>query len=118
MCLSLFLLTVSPTAPTPLKSYRLNLCLTPSNKTCSPNDNDPLLYVAGDKCSESHLQFSLGSDGVLRHSCSGKMVCPEGSYNGAKIVVSSSCTAEDSKFERTPGKCYQVVFHCNVVFIH
>ena len=97
------LLTVSPTAATPLKSYGLNLCLTPSNKTCSPPDNDRLVYVAGDKCSESHLQFSLGSDSVLRHSCSGKMVCPQNGNNGAKIVVSSSCTVDYSKFERTPG---------------
>lgn len=95
---------VSPTAATPLKSYGLNLCLTPSNKTCSPPDNDRLVYVAGDKCSESHLQFSLGSDSVLRHSCSGKMVCPQNGNNGAKIVVSSSCTVDYSKFERTPGR--------------
>jgi len=91
----------SPAAPTPLKSYGLDYCLTPSNKSCSPPDNDPLVYVPGDKCSESHLQFSLGSDGVLRHSCSGKMVCPESS---AKIVVSGSCSADNSKFERTPGR--------------
>ncbi|KAJ7351655.1 hypothetical protein OS493_036205 [Desmophyllum pertusum] len=97
---------VSPSAPTPLKSYGLDLCLTPSNKTCSPGDNDPLVYISGSLCSESHLQFTLGLDGVLRHSCSGKMVCPENgaTNNGAKIVVSGSCKAEDSMFERTPGR--------------
>ena len=98
-----FLLIVNPTAPTPLKSYKLNLCLVPATKSCSPNDDDQLEWASGDKCSESHFQFSLGADGVLRHSCSGKMVCPQGSRNGAKIVVSSSCTADDSKFERTSG---------------
>ncbi|KAJ7386460.1 metalloendopeptidase [Desmophyllum pertusum] len=96
---------VNPSAPTPLKSYGLDLCLTPSTKTCSPGDNDPLVYTGG-SCSESHVQFTLGSDGVLRHSCSGKMVCPENgaTNNGAKIVVSSSCKADDSKFERTSGR--------------
>ncbi|KAL9951078.1 hypothetical protein ACROYT_G043674 [Oculina patagonica] len=97
---------VSPSAPTPLKSYGLDFCLTPSNKTCSPGDNDPLIYISGGLCSESHLQFELGSDGVLRHTCSGKMVCPEngGTHNGARIVVSSTCTVENSKFERTAEK--------------
>ena len=98
-----FPLVVNPTDQTPLKSYKLNLCLVPATKTCSPNDDDQLEWIAGDKCSESHLQFSLGADGVLRHSCSGKMVCPQGSGNGAKIVVSSTCTADNSKFERTSG---------------
>ncbi|KAL9951076.1 hypothetical protein ACROYT_G043672 [Oculina patagonica] len=97
---------VSPSAPTPLKSYGLDLCLTPSDKTCSPGDNDPLIYISGGLCSESHLQFELGSDGVLRHTCSGKMVCPEngGTHDGARIVVSSTCTVENSKFERTAGR--------------
>jgi len=97
--------TVNPTAPTPLMSYGLDLCLTPSSKTCSPGDNELLIYVGG-LCRENHLQFTLGSDGVLRHDCSGNMVCPENgaTHNGAKIVVSSTCTIENSKFERTSGK--------------
>ncbi|XP_073247149.1 uncharacterized protein [Porites lutea] len=94
----------SPTAPTPLKSYGLNYCVTPSNKTCSPVNNDHLIYVAGDKCEDSHLQFSLDSNGVLRHSCSRKMVCPENGNNGAKILLSDSCTTDFSKFERTTEK--------------
>ena len=99
--------TVGPTAQTPLKSYGLDLCLTPSSQSCSPNDNDRLIYKPG-QCTESHFQFTLDADGVLRHSCSGKMVCPEngGDGNGAKIVVSSACKVEDSKFERTSGKIY------------
>ena len=99
------LLSVHPTAPTPLKSYELNnLCLTPSSKTCSPNDNENIIYARGDKCDGQHFQFTLESDGVLRHSCSGKMVCPTGSGNGASLVVSSSCLTSNSKFERTQGK--------------
>jgi len=96
---------VNPTAPTPLMSYGLDLCLTPSSKTCSPGDNERLIYVGG-LCRENHLQFTLGSDGVLRHDCSGNMVCPENgaTHNGAKIVVSSTCTIENSKFERTSGR--------------
>ena len=99
------LLSVHPTAPTPLKSYELNdLCLTPSSKTCSPNDNENIIYARGDKCDGKHFQFTLESNGVLRHSCSGKMVCPTGSGNGASLVVSSSCLTSNSKFERTQGK--------------
>ena len=99
------LLSVHPTAPTPLKSYELNhLCLTPSSKTCSPNDNENIIYARGDKCDGKHFQFTLESNGVLRHSCSGKMVCPTGSGYGASLVVSSSCLTNDSKFERTQGK--------------
>ena len=105
MFLFVSVLLVSPSAPTPLKSYGLDLCLTPSDKTCSPGDNNPLIYISGGLCSERHLQFTLGSDGVLRHHCSGKMVCPENGAinNGARIVVSGSCTVENSKFERTAG---------------
>ncbi|RMX44841.1 hypothetical protein pdam_00009262 [Pocillopora damicornis] len=93
----------SPTEPTPLRSYYLNLCLTTRSKNCTPDDNDLLEYASGDLCLESHFQFTLGADGVLRHTCSGKMVCPEngGTRNGVRIVVSSTCTLEDSKFERT-----------------
>ncbi|XP_074614387.1 uncharacterized protein LOC141874129 [Acropora palmata] len=95
---------VHPTAPTPLKSYLLNyLCLTPSSKTCSPNDTENIIYARGDKCDGKHFQFTLESNGVLRHSCSGKMVCPTGSGNGASLVVSSSCLTSNSKFERTQG---------------
>ena len=98
--------TVNPTAPTPLMSYSLNLCLAPSSKTCSPTDNDPLVYVSGGSCKEKYVQFTLGSDGVLTHNCSGKMVCSANgaTYSSAKIVVSSACTIENSKFERTSGK--------------
>lgn len=96
----------SPTEPTPLRSYYLNLCLTPRSKNCTPDDNDLLEHASGDLCLESHFQFTLGADGVLRHTCSGKMVCPEngGTRNGVRIVVSSTCTLEDSKFERTSGR--------------
>ena len=98
-------LSVHPTAPTPLKSYQINdLCLTPSSKTCSPIDNENIIYARGDKCDGKHFQFTLESNGVLRHSCSGKMVCPTGSRYGASLVVSSSCLTNDSKFERTQGK--------------
>lgn len=99
------LLSVHPTAPTPLKSYKLDdLCLTPSSKTCSPNDSENIIYARGDNCDGKHFQFTLESNGVLRHSCSGKMVCPTGSGNGASLVVSSSCLTNNSKFERTQGK--------------
>ena len=62
-------------------------CLTPSSRSCSPRDNDPL--VLGD-CTEKHFQFSFGSDGVLRHSCSGKMVCPGRKTQARKVSCQQS----------------------------
>ncbi|XP_066014963.1 zinc metalloproteinase-disintegrin-like atrase-A [Pocillopora verrucosa] len=95
----------NPTAPTPLKSYIFDFCLTPSSKSCSPRDNDPIIFVTGSRCSERHFQF-IFKDGLLRHACSGKLVCPEngGTHNGAKIVVSRTCKVADSKLVRTVGR--------------
>ena len=73
--------------------------------------------MAGDKCEDSHLQFSLDSNGVLRHSCSRKMVCPENGNNGAKILLSDSCTTDFSKFERTTGLCNLFCTHFIIRFI-
>lgn len=44
------------------------------------------------------------------------MVCPQSNSNGAKIVVSSSCTVENSKFERTPGQ-YEINDDDEMIFI-
>ncbi|XP_027057790.1 uncharacterized protein LOC113684595, partial [Pocillopora damicornis] len=97
---------VSPTTPTPLKSNNFDLCLAPSSKSCSPRDNELIIFVSGSRCSERHFQFTRGKDGLLRHACSGKLVCPEngGTHNGAKIVVSRTCKVADSKFIRTAGR--------------
>ena len=105
-CFFTFVLTVSPTTPTPLKSNNFDLCLAPSSKSCSPRDNELIIFVSGSRCSERHFQFTRGKDGLLRHACSGKLVCPEngGTHNGAKIVVSRTCKVADSKFIRTAGK--------------
>ena len=105
-CFFTFVFTANPTAPTPLKSYIFDFCLTPSSKSCSPRDNDPIIFVTGSRCSERHFQFTRGKDGLLRHACSGKLVCPEngGTHNGAKIVVSRTCKVADSKLVRTVGK--------------
>ena len=105
-CFFTLVFTANPTAPTPLKSYNLDFCLTPSSKSCSPRDNDPIIFVTGSRCSERHFQFTRGKDGLLRHACSGKLVCPEngGTHNGAKIVVSRTCKVADSKLVRTVGK--------------
>ena len=105
-CFFTFVLTVSPATPTPLKSNNFDLCLAPSSKSCSPRDNELIIFVSGSRCSERHFQFTRGKDGLLRHACSGKLVCPEngGTHNGAKIVVSRTCKVADSKFIRTAGK--------------
>ena len=109
-CFFMFVLTVRPTAPSPIKSYNLDFCLTPSSKSCSPRDNDPIIFVTGSRCSERHFQFTRGKDGLLRHACSGKLVCPEngGTHNGAKIVVSRTCKVADSKFLRVVGKSKEI----------
>ena len=105
-CFFTLVLIVSPTTPTPLKSNNFDLCLAPSSKSCSPRDNELIIFVSGSRCSERHFQFTRGKDGLLRHACSGKLVCPEngGTHNGAKIVVSRTCKVADSKFIRTVGK--------------
>ena len=105
--LSFFLLsTVNPSSPTPLKPYN-GFCLQPEVAACSVPDDTTLLWKPqrGDACEEDFKQFKLGVDGVLIHHCSGKRVCPQdgATGNGAKIVISSKCSAEDSKFVRTTG---------------
>ena len=58
------------------------------------------------------MEFSLDVNGILRHHCSGKMVCPENgaTNNGARLTVSSTCTEENSKFERTAGKPFSLIY--------
>ena len=105
----LFFVTVNPTAPTPLKSYN-DLCLKPEKSSCSPDDGSKIIFTNGGECSEDFMKFNLDENGILRHHCSGKMVCPEDgeTHNGAKVVLSSSCKEEDAKFEKTAGETGQL----------
>jgi len=52
------------------------------------------------------MEFQLDANGTLWHSCSKKRVCPENGNTGnsVRLVISSNCKDEDSKFVRTNGK--------------
>lgn len=54
------------------------------------------------------MEFTLDANGILRHHCSGKKICPEngGTGSGTKIIMSSSCTDAQAKFVRTAGMIY------------
>lgn len=94
---------VSPTAPSPVASYD-GYCVQPEDGSCSPQDGTAIKFGEKGSCSNNFMEFSLDANGVLRHHCSGKMVCPENGNSGAAIKVNSGCTEEDSKFERTAGE--------------
>lgn len=76
--------------------------------TCKPFDDSPLIEKPqqGGMCRENFKQFTLDVNGILRHHCSRKKVCPKdgATHRRASIVISSRCSDEDSKFIRTPGK--------------
>ena len=105
--LSLCLLsTVKPTSPTPIRAYN-DYCLQPKDAGCSPPDDTTVIWKRqqGTACEEDYKQFRLSADGVLYHHCSGKRVCPQkgATRDGAKIVISSKCSEDNSKFVRTKG---------------
>ncbi|KXJ11173.1 Disintegrin and metalloproteinase domain-containing protein 15 [Exaiptasia diaphana] len=93
---------VNPTMPTPLKAYN-DFCIVPKNETCKPSENSRIVFKSGYECKENYMEFKLDSNGILWHECSQHRVCPEngGTWNGVKLVISSSCKDEDSKFVRT-----------------
>ncbi|XP_048582654.1 uncharacterized protein LOC116601185 isoform X2 [Nematostella vectensis] len=83
-------------------------CVQPSLPRCSMPDGTALLYRKGAKdCSEDYQAFLYDQDHVLRHKCSGKLVCPRGSPGnmwGAPLVLTSQCSTDDAKFLRTKRK--------------
>lgn len=87
-----------------VKFYNFDFCFILLNKICWLSDNEYFIWVCSDKCVESYFQFILEVNGVLCYKCSGKMVCFQGSGNGVKIVVSSSCNVNNFKFYRIIGK--------------
>ena len=94
---------MSPTAPSGVKSYD-GYCVQPADGSCEPGDGTKIKFGEKGPCSDSFMEFSLDANGVLRHHCSGKMVCPDNDNNGAVLGVSSGCTEENSKFTRTEGE--------------
>ena len=52
------------------------------------------------------MQFTLSADGILKHHCSGKMICPRKPAKGkwCELMISNRCHPQDAKFERTAGR--------------
>lgn len=80
-------------------------CLQPESASCNPADNSPLVYHQSSRCDKYYMYFTY-KDEVLMHTCSGKRVCPEGRGVTAdmRLVLSSTCDLNVSKFQRTPHK--------------
>ena len=57
---------------------------------------------------ERYMEFRLDANGTLWHHCSQRRVCPENGKtgDGVRLVISSDCKDEDSKFVRTTGETY------------
>ncbi|XP_048584529.1 uncharacterized protein LOC5514577 [Nematostella vectensis] len=96
---------VIATAATPLKAYN-DYCVVPQNASCSPHEGSRIVFRSGYECKEAYMEFSLDATGILRHTCSGRKVCPEGggTSKGTRLVIDSSCSDADATFTRTSGK--------------
>ncbi|KAK3716434.1 hypothetical protein QZH41_016845, partial [Actinostola sp. cb2023] len=92
----------NPTDATPLKPYN-DYCIVPKNETCTPRDKSRIVFKSGSECNQKYMEFRLDANGILWHHCSKRRVCPENGNtgNGARLVISSACKDEDSKFVRT-----------------
>ena len=108
---------MSPASPSPIKSYDGH-CVKPQEGSCSPKDGSRVIFTEKGECAEDFMEFSLDEEGVLRHHCSGKMVCPERDSirNGARLHVSTACNKEDSKYERTAGATWKANHHYAILF--
>ena len=112
MTLCLYLYLVPSNHPTAIQTRDVNtlFCLTPTDVTSCDNFPDgtkiKFLTPSDRNCNKTHMLFSLSTDGILTHHCSGKMVCP--SDDGEYLIISSKCKIEDSQYERT-DKVY--LFH-------
>ena len=91
--------------PTPIITEDLNkregFALSPAVLSCSYVSDTRLLFrrMMITKTEERHLDFVLEPSGLLRHNCTGKLVCPDAF--GEVLIVSASCDPQNAKFERT-----------------
>ena len=94
-----------PSAPTPLLQAS-GMCIKPQRGNCRPPDGTILTLTQTKPCDKSHMQFTLSADGILKHHCSGKMVCPRKPAKGkwCELMISNRCQPQDATFERTAGK--------------
>lgn len=84
-----------------------NLCVKPQGlSSCPSADRTELFYRKPGQCQGGSTKFVLSSDGVLRHHCSRKKICPKGGQGGygVPLVISGNCDKEQSKFERTTSR--------------
>lgn len=97
------------------------MCITPNITDCtSVPDGTKLIYksMPDKNCNHERMLFVHHSDGTLIHKCSGKKVCPG---KDGKLVVSSDCEAETSKFTRTKVLTSWLIVYFTLVlnsFIH
>lgn len=81
-----------------------NLCVKPEGlSNCPSADGTELFYRKQGQCKGAPAKFTLSPDGVLKHHCSRKKICPKGGNGGygVPLVISEKCDNEQSKFERT-----------------
>lgn len=80
-------------------------CLQPASATCNTVDGTRLVYHKASRCDRNYMYFTYKDD-VLMHTCSGKKVCPQGGTATweTPLVISSTCSTDASKFQRTSYK--------------
>ena len=103
MCVVVHTISVSWRTATTIQGFG-KLCVKPQGlSSCPSADGTELLYRKQGQCQGASTKFILSPDGVLRHHCSRKKICPKGGKGGygVALVISGNCDKEQSKFERT-----------------
>ncbi|KXJ06666.1 Disintegrin and metalloproteinase domain-containing protein 23, partial [Exaiptasia diaphana] len=95
---------LNPNVATTLKPFD-DHCIVPADETCKLQENNEIIFRSHDKCDQKYQEFRLDANGVLWHECSQRRVCPESETpsNSDRLVISSTCKDDNSKFVRTPG---------------
>lgn len=102
-CIVVDTISVSRRTATTIQGFG-NLCVKPQGlSSCPSADGTELFYRKPGQCQGASTKFLLSPDGVLRHHCSRKKICPKGGQGGygVPLVISGNCDKEQSKFERT-----------------
>ena len=102
-CVVVYTISVSRRTATTIQGFG-NLCVKPQGlSSCPSADGTELFYRKPGQCQGTSIKFVLSPDGVLRHHCSQKKICPKGGHGGygVPLIISGKCDKEQSKFERT-----------------
>ncbi|XP_032217727.2 uncharacterized protein LOC5517368 isoform X2 [Nematostella vectensis] len=80
-------------------------CSLAESDQCDSSVDSALVFTEAQSCNGANFQFAMSASGVLRHTCSGNMVCPrsESGDDGVsvnKLVVNNRCTEDQAVFER------------------